>query len=55
MQTINFTYEDLFNMLRGIGTLNPLSVGLRTFLLSKICKKYNGQQWDLEYEDRIRY
>jgi hypothetical protein len=47
MQTINFTYEDLFNMLRGIGALNPYSVGSRKFLFSKICEKYNWQQWDL--------
>jgi hypothetical protein len=40
-------------MLRGIGTLNPHSVGSRTFLFSKMFEKYNGQQKDLEYEDRI--
>jgi hypothetical protein len=44
MQTINFTYEDLFNTVRGISTLNPHSVGSRTFLFSEICEKYNGQQ-----------
>jgi hypothetical protein len=53
MKTINFTYEDLFNLLRVIGTLSPYSVGSRTFLFSKICEKYNGQQWNLEYEDGI--
>jgi hypothetical protein len=44
MQTINFTYEDLFNMVHEISTLNPYSVGSRTFLFSKICEKYNEQQ-----------
>jgi hypothetical protein len=44
MQTINFTYEDLFNMVREISTLNPHSIRSRTFLFSKICEKYNGQQ-----------
>lgn len=53
MKTINFTYEYLFNLLCGKSTLNPQSVGSRTFSFNTIYEKYNEQRWNLEYEDRI--
>uniref|UniRef100_A0A2S2QE10 Uncharacterized protein n=1 Tax=Sipha flava TaxID=143950 RepID=A0A2S2QE10_9HEMI len=49
----NFTYNDLFNLLRGNGPLNPQSKQSRKFLFKKLCEKYDGKNWMLEYTNKI--
>jgi len=53
IQIKHFSFEDLFNFLRGKGTLNPQSVESRAFLFKNISEKFNEHQWASEYEDQI--
>lgn len=50
----NFTYYDLFNLLQGNGPLNPQSKQSREFLFKKLCEKYDGKNWMIEYTNTIK-
>ncbi|KAL4154006.1 hypothetical protein QTP88_001839 [Uroleucon formosanum] len=53
-QNQNFTFYDLFILLRGNGPLNPQTKQSREFLFKKLCEKYDKKNWTLEYTNKIQ-